>query len=147
MNLTRLFGVHFRSRLQAIYQWAEKQGLEFAAECHMDRITQTLKLLIIPKTIDQLGNLGSTCYRLNSIQISFLLEYYLPDHTEMPVSRDLIDSLVHLARTQADKSAHEEGLKIQLEEYAILGLPFLFPQDGYVVGEFLKISNRMTYIF
>jgi afadin len=32
MNLTRLFGVRFRSRLQEIYQWAEKQGLEFAAE-------------------------------------------------------------------------------------------------------------------
>jgi hypothetical protein len=142
MNLTRAFGVHFRSRLQAIYQWSEKQGLEFAAECHMDRITQTLKLLIIPKNIDQIGNLGSTCYKLNSIQISFLLEYYLPDHTEMPVSRDLIDSLVHLARTQADKSAQEEGVRIQLEEFAVLRLPFLFPQDGYVVGEFCTSSNH-----
>lgn len=98
MNLTRMFGVHFRSRLQSIYQWAEKQGLEFACECHMDRIAQTLKLLITPKTIDQIGNLGSTCYKLNSLQVQFLLEYYMPDHNEAPVSRELINSLTHLAQ-------------------------------------------------
>lgn len=144
MNLTRLFGIHFRSRLQAIYQWAEKQGLEFAAECHLDRITQTLKLLIIPKTIDQLANLGSTCYKLNSLQVGFLLEYYLPDHSEMPVSRELVENLVHLARMQADKSAQEEGLVIQLEEAATLGLPFLFPQDGFVVGKYGEGGQRHT---
>ncbi|KAI6182523.1 Afadin [Aphelenchoides bicaudatus] len=146
MNLTRMFGVRFRNRLQTIYQWAEKQGLEFAAECHMDRITQTLKLLILPKTIDQLGNLGSTCYKLNSIQISFLLEYYLPDHNEMPVSHKLIDNLVHLARTQADKSAQEEGVRIQLEEHSVLGLPFLFPQDGYVVDTQRGIPSDMLQL-
>jgi afadin len=114
--------------------WAEKQGLEFAAECHLDRIAQALKLLITPKTIDQLGNLGSTCYKLNSVQVSFLLEYYLPDHGEGQISRDLFENLVHLAQTQADRSTQEEGQRIQLEESATLGLPFLFPQDGYAIG-------------
>jgi hypothetical protein len=146
MNLTRIFGIHFRSRLQAIYQWAEKKGLEFSAECHMDRLAQALKILITPKTVDQLGILGSTCYKLNSIQVSFLLEYYLPDHNEMPVSRDLIDSLVHLAQTQADRSVHEEGQRVQLEEFPTLGLPFLFPQDGYVVENQRGIPSDMLQL-
>lgn len=146
MNLTRLFGVRFRSRLQAIYLWAEKQGLEFAAECHMDRIAQALKILTTPKTIDQLGTLGSTCYKLNSVQVSFLLEYYLPDHGESPMSRDLIENLVHLAQTQADRSAQEEGQRIQLEESPTLGLPFLFPNDGYVVDSQRGIPSDLLQL-
>lgn len=112
----------------------------------MDRIAQALKLLITPKTLDQLGNLGSTCYKLNSVQVNFLLEYYLPDHNEMPVSRDLIESLVHLAQTQADRSAQEEGQRIQLEESPTLGLPFLFPQDGYVVDSQRGIPSDMLQL-
>lgn len=112
----------------------------------MDRISQALKLLITPKSIDALGNLGSTCYKLNSLQVAFLLEYYLPDHNEMPVSRDLIESLVHLAQTQADRSAQEEGQRIQLEESTTLGLPFLFPQDGFVVETQRGIPNDLMQL-
>ncbi|VDD86768.1 unnamed protein product [Enterobius vermicularis] len=60
-----------RARLRAIHEWAEKQGLELAAVCHMDRIQQTATLLTIPKKMDQIANLGATCYKLNSIQVHF----------------------------------------------------------------------------
>lgn len=58
-----------RTRLGYISEWAYQQGLELAAECHMDRINQAVALLVIPKTVDQISNLGATCYKLNSIQV------------------------------------------------------------------------------
>lgn len=67
--LTKSFGIRLNKRLYLINIWAEKQGLEQAYECHMDRIQQAVNLLIIPKVIDQIANLGATCYKLNSLQV------------------------------------------------------------------------------
>ena len=67
--ISRAFGVTLRERLNRVNNWAEQQGLELAAECHMDRIQQTINFLVTPKTDDQMDSLGATCYKLNSIQV------------------------------------------------------------------------------
>lgn len=69
-HLSRAFGIRLRERLMHVNRWAEQQGLELAAECHMDRIQQAVNLLITPKTIDQIASLGATCYKLNGLQVS-----------------------------------------------------------------------------
>ena len=37
---TRAWGVKLRQRLERLQTWAESQGLELAAECHLARISQ-----------------------------------------------------------------------------------------------------------
>lgn len=54
----------------------------------------------------------------------------------MPIPRDLIENVHNLAARQADIIAVQDGTKVQLEETPHLQLPFLFPQDGFVVGKF-----------
>ena len=44
---TRMTGQRLIRRLQRIDLWAEKQGLELAAECHLARISQVYTCLIV----------------------------------------------------------------------------------------------------
>ena len=37
---TRSWGVRLRERLKRLQVWAESQGLELAAECHLARVSQ-----------------------------------------------------------------------------------------------------------
>ena len=41
----RSWGTRIRLRLSRVEAWAEKQGLELAAECHLARVTQAMNLL------------------------------------------------------------------------------------------------------
>ena len=78
-------------RLSLLQQWAEAQGLELAAECHLVRLSQAAQLIRADKstadqvitmimmtqlhivTLLQVANLSSVCCNLNSLQISRLL--------------------------------------------------------------------------
>ena len=81
-------------RLSLLQQWAEAQGLELAAECHLLRLSQAAQLIRADKsTADQVSevimlmclystlytlspqvaHLSSVCCNLNSLQISRLL--------------------------------------------------------------------------
>ena len=140
LYLSKQFGIRLRERVQLINRWAEQQGLELAAECHLDRLQQTINLLITPKTIDQIASLGATCYKLNSLQVRYLLENYVPEVGEPRASRELIDHVAGLAQGQADLMAQQDGQRVQLDENPQLQLPFVFPQDGYVVGEFYDLK-------
>uniref|UniRef100_A0A914Y3H7 Dilute domain-containing protein n=1 Tax=Panagrolaimus superbus TaxID=310955 RepID=A0A914Y3H7_9BILA len=142
--LSRQFGLHLRTRLQYICHWAEKQGLELAAECHLDRLQQTVNLLTTPKTIDQIASLGATCYKLNSLQVKYLLENYVPEVGEPRASRDLIMEVSRLAESQADVMSKQDGFPIQLEENPQLHLSFVFPSDGYFVEDFKGIPPEMS---
>jgi afadin len=42
---TRQWGLRLKARLGHIEEWAEKQGLELAADCHLSRIIQAAHLL------------------------------------------------------------------------------------------------------
>ncbi|KAE9555476.1 hypothetical protein FO519_001331 [Halicephalobus sp. NKZ332] len=144
LYLSKQFGIRLRERLQLINRWAEQQGLELAAECHLDRLQQTVNLLITPKTIDQIASLGATCYKLNSMQVRYLLENYVPEVGEPRASRDLIDHVAGLAQGQADVMAQQDGQRVQLDENPQLQLPFVFPQDGYIIETFHGIPADMS---
>jgi len=45
---TRATGQRLIRRLRRVNMWAEKQGLELAAECHLARISQVTKLALDP---------------------------------------------------------------------------------------------------
>lgn len=52
---SRSWGYRLGTRLQCIQQWAEKQGLELAAECHLDRIAQVCIGIVVVLIISGLG--------------------------------------------------------------------------------------------
>uniref|UniRef100_A0A0K0FP93 Afadin (inferred by orthology to a human protein) n=1 Tax=Strongyloides venezuelensis TaxID=75913 RepID=A0A0K0FP93_STRVS len=131
--LTRSWAIHLKERLSNINKWAESHGLELAFECHMDRIQQAVNLLITPKTIDQVAVLGATCYKLNSRQIEYLLRNYISEPSELPVTENIINDCIKLSQCQADESTKEEGLTVELLEERRLNVPFIFPQEGYIV--------------
>uniref|UniRef100_A0AAF5CY40 Afadin n=1 Tax=Strongyloides stercoralis TaxID=6248 RepID=A0AAF5CY40_STRER len=132
-HLTLSWAIHLKERLYHIYKWAENHGLELAVECHMDRIQQAVNLLTTPKTVDQVAVLGATCYKLNSRQVEYLLRRYISDVSETPVSESIINDCIKLSQSQADESAKEEGLPVELLEERRLNVPFMFPQEGYVI--------------
>lgn len=74
---SRNFGTKLFNRLRNLQAWAESQGLELAAECHLAKIVQCAHLLQAPKlTAEELANLSSTCFKLNSLQLRALLTQY-----------------------------------------------------------------------
>ncbi|KHN76981.1 Afadin [Toxocara canis] len=138
------FGVRLSTRLSSVHSWAKQQGMELPAICHMDKIQQAVNLLTTPKTLDDVTALGATCYKLNSVQVRFLLEHVILDVGEEPVNKELIESVVRLAETQADRMAMEDGVGVQLEENFFLQLPFLLPEDGYCSGVLYSVPPSVT---
>ena len=90
--------------------WAEKQGLELAADCHLARITQAAHLLQASKsTPEDIATLSSTCFKLNSLQLETLLSRYQPAEHEAPISGELIQTIVRVARNTVDQLTEKEG--------------------------------------
>ncbi|XP_012937979.1 afadin [Aplysia californica] len=129
---TRPWGVRLKSRLGSVEAWAEKQGLELAADCHLCRIIQAAHLLQAPKSsADDITNISSTCFKLNSMQLRALLTRYLPEPGEPHVSDTFIERVVSIAENMADELTRTDGREVRLEEDPDLHLPFLLPEDGY----------------
>lgn len=129
---TRVWGSRLKRRLGRVEAWAEKQGLELAADCHLSRIVQAAHLLQAPKSnSEDLASISSLCFKLNSLQLQTLLERYQPSEDEPLIPRELIESVVKVAENTADEQARSEGREIKLEEDSDLQLPFLLPEDGY----------------
>ncbi|XP_069950170.1 afadin-like isoform X2 [Cherax quadricarinatus] len=129
---TRVWGVRLKRRLARIELWAEKQGLELAADCHLARLSQAAMLLHSQKSApDDIATISSTCFKLNSLQLRALLEKYQPMQDEPKIPQDLIDNVVAVAESTADGLAREDGREVRLEEEIDLQLPFLLPEDGY----------------
>ena len=78
-------------------------------------------------------------------KVRYLLENYMGDIRagETPtVGREVVEHVVALARSQADKLGQKDGPSpLQLAESNCLQLPFLIPQDGYVVGGLLILAG------
>lgn len=129
---TRLWGLRLKKRFAQIELWAEKQGLELAAECHLSRIIQTAHLLQSSKSNpEDINSITSTCFKLNSLQLRAIFDQYELSPNEMPIPRDLIDSIIKVAESTSDELARNDGREIHLEEEPDLQLPFLLPEDGY----------------
>ncbi|KAM6968490.1 afadin [Tautogolabrus adspersus] len=126
------WGAALRQRLTAIEAWAERQGLELAADCHLGHIIQATMLLTMNKyTMQDVKDIQSTCFKLNSLQLKTLLAGYLYATNEPHIPPDLIDVVVTAAEVSADDMIRSEGRDIQLEECLDLHLPFLLPEGGY----------------
>ncbi|RMX59810.1 hypothetical protein pdam_00007299 [Pocillopora damicornis] len=129
---TRDWGYRLSRRLARVETWAQKQGLEMAAECHLCRVAQAAHLLQAPKNSHgDINSLSSACYKLNSVQLRALLENYRPAADELNIPRDLIDSVVAVAENTADEHIRNQGQAVTLEEDPQLQLPFLLPEDRY----------------
>ncbi|XP_008304631.1 afadin [Stegastes partitus] len=126
------WGAALRQRLTTIEAWAERQGLELAADCHLGHIIQATTLLTMNKYSTQdAKDIQSTCFKLNSLQLQTLLAGYLYATNEPHIPPDLIDAVVAAAEASADNLIRSEGRDIQLEESLDLHLPFLLPEGGY----------------
>ncbi|KAH6922155.1 hypothetical protein HPB50_009904 [Hyalomma asiaticum] len=131
--LCRPTGALLKRRLAHLVAWAEQQGLELAADCHLARLIQAAHLLAAPKAHPQhdLPLLADACFKLNSVQVRHLLERFQPLGPGDQVGPGLIDALVREARKGEDARLAEEGRPLQLAEEPQLALPFLLPEDGY----------------
>lgn len=126
------WGLRIKKRMARVEQWAEKQGLELAADCHLARVVQAAHLLLARKnTAEDIASVSSICFKLNSLQLKTLLNRYEPAPDEKPISREMIDTIVRVAENTVDEVTNQEGREIRLEEDFVLQLPFLLPEDGY----------------
>ncbi|XP_045862839.1 afadin isoform X12 [Meles meles] len=138
------WGAIIRQQLGHVEAWAEKQGLELAADCHLSRIVQATTLLTMDKyAAEDVPTVNSTCFKLNSLQLQALLQNYhcAPDEPFVPA--DLIENVVAVAENTADELARSDGREVRLEEDPDLQLPFLLPEDGYSCDVVRNIPNGL----
>ncbi|XP_053737059.1 afadin isoform X3 [Synchiropus splendidus] len=138
------WGAILRQQLSHIEAWAEKQGLELAADCHLSRIVQATTLLTMDKySMQDVQNIHNTCFKLNSLQLHALMNNYhcAPDEPYIPP--ELIDHVVAVAENTADELARSDGREVQLEEDPDLQLPFLLPEDGYSCDVVRSLPNGL----
>ncbi|XP_055010423.1 afadin [Boleophthalmus pectinirostris] len=117
------WGATLRHRLSPIEAWAERQGLELAADCHLGLITQATALLTLEPCV-QLQKAQSLCSRLRPAQIQALLQgsNYRPQQKD----NDWVAGLISAAQSSSDQSPD-----LPLEESLTLHLPLLLPEHGY----------------
>ncbi|XP_054910283.1 afadin isoform X11 [Poeciliopsis prolifica] len=138
------WGAILRQQLSHIESWAEKQGLELAADCHLSRIVQATTLLTMDKYSTQdVQNIHNTCFKLNSLQLHALMTNYRCAQDEPYIPPDLIDHVVAVAENTADELARSDGREVQLEEDPDLQLPFLLPEDGYSCDVVRHLPNGL----
>ncbi|TRY77377.1 hypothetical protein TCAL_03845 [Tigriopus californicus] len=126
------WGLRLKKRLSKIETWAERQGLELAADCHLARVVQAAHLLLARKnSAEDIASVSSICFKLNSLQLKTLLHKYEPEPNETPISNEMIDTIVRVAENTVDEMTNSEGREVRLEEDFVLQLPFLLPEDGY----------------
>jgi afadin len=83
---THRWGLKIKKRMGKVEQWAEKQGLELAADCHLARVVQAAHLLMARKnTAEDIASVSSICFKLNSLQLRMLLHKYEPSPDENPI--------------------------------------------------------------
>ncbi|XP_037949925.1 afadin isoform X2 [Teleopsis dalmanni] len=112
-------------RLQLLELWAERQGLELAADCHLAKINQCAQFLQAPKTsVEEIQQLACTCFRLNSLQMAALLQ-------QEKIPRNLVDTAIRMAESVADELTRADGREVRLEESPELHLALLLPDDGF----------------
>lgn len=113
------------ARLQLLDLWAERQGLELAADCHLAKLNQCAQFLQASKTsVEEIQQLTCSCFRLNSLQMAALLQ------TEK-ISRNLIDTAISMAESVADELTRADGRDVRLEDSPELHLALLLPDDGF----------------
>ncbi|CAG4937007.1 unnamed protein product [Colias eurytheme] len=123
-NVSARWGAALSARLALLAAWAERQGLELAADCHLARTHQAARLIQGEyRTAEEVRAALAACFKLNSVQVRALLAPLLPP--------DLLDAAVQHARALADELYRADGREIRLEENEWLGAALLIPGDGF----------------
>ncbi|XP_014324307.2 afadin-like [Xiphophorus maculatus] len=126
------WGAALRQRLTPIEAWAERQGLELAADCHLGHITQATTLLTMNKySASDAKDIQTSCFKLNSLQLRMLMDGYMYGPSEPQIPPDLTDAVAKAAKASADSLIHSDGGALRATESLDLLLPFLLPQGGY----------------
>lgn len=120
------WGLRFSNRLAMIRGWAEKQGLEQAADFHLARVFQVTVFLswqypqrITPQDVREVCD---KCDRLNPVQLRALLQRYQPEQQNLiNIIRNIVFSMDY----------SYVASEYPLEEDFELKMPFLIPDDGY----------------
>ena len=92
---------------------------------------------------DDITNISSTCFKLNSMQLRALLTRYIPEPDEPGVSSAFVERVVSIAENMADELTRTDGREVRLEEDNDLHLPFLLPEDGYSCDTIRGIPNGL----
>ncbi|XP_039748543.1 afadin isoform X2 [Pararge aegeria] len=118
------WGAALSARLALVAAWAERQGLELAADCHLARTHQAARLISgAYRNAEEVCSALGACFKLNSVQVRALLAPLLPP--------ELVDAAVAHARSRADELYRADGREITLEESVWLGAALLIPGDGF----------------
>ena len=115
--------------------------------CFRNRLSifQAAHLLEAPKSNpDDIANISSTCFKLNSLQLRALLESYMPAPGEPHIPGELLQRVVAVAQSMSDELLRSEGREVRLEEDPDLQLPFLLPEDGYSCDIVKGVPNGLT---
>lgn len=106
---------------------------------------QAAHLLESPKNSEEdITNISSSCFKLNSLQLRALLENYIPMHGEPHVPPALIGRLIRIAQDTADEMIRSDGRDVRLDEEPDLQLPFLLPEDGYSCDIVKGVPNGLA---
>ncbi|KAJ2939621.1 hypothetical protein O0L34_g14338 [Tuta absoluta] len=118
------WGAALSARLAQLAAWAERQGLELAADCHLARTHQAARLIQGEyRTAEEARAALAACFKLNSVQVHALLAPLL--------APDVLDAAVQHARALADELCRADGRQIVVEESSWLGTALLVPGDGF----------------
>ncbi|CAH2075120.1 unnamed protein product, partial [Iphiclides podalirius] len=118
------WGAALSGRLALLAAWAERQGLELAADCHLARTHQAARLIQGEyRTAEEVRAALSACVKLNSVQVRALLAPIAPP--------ELVEAAVAHARALADELYRADGREIRAEESRWLGAALLIPGDGF----------------
>ncbi|CAF1359330.1 unnamed protein product, partial [Adineta ricciae] len=139
------WGERFSMRLKSISTWAQRQGLEFPFECHLMKVNQLCSLLKSSKCdvndVQQL--LLNNPWKINSLQVKYVLHHYVSDENELPISNDFGQALIAAAQKYADESIHRQGLVVQLAEETDVDVPVILPEDGYTFESLNGIPQQL----
>ncbi|XP_072940434.1 afadin isoform X3 [Epargyreus clarus] len=118
------WGAALSARLALLAAWAERQGLELAADCHLARTHQAARLIQGEyRTAEEARAALEGCCKLNSVQVRALLA---------PLAApDALDAAVAHTRASTDELYRADGREIRLEESMWLGAALLIPGDGF----------------
>ncbi|UJR35275.1 hypothetical protein I4U23_028039 [Adineta vaga] len=142
---SHFWGEKLSVRLKSISDWAQRQGLELASDCHLTKVNQICLLLQNNKRdthdVQQLISINN--FKLNSIQVKQILNNYVLNRNEAPISSTFSQALLAATYKHVDENLRREGVLVQLAEEPELNLPFLLPEDGYTCENLRSIPQQL----
>ena len=98
-------------------------------------------------TMNDVQDIRSSCFKLNSLQLHALLTRYQLEPNEKLIPSQLINQVVMFAKEHADQLTREDGREVTLDEDPDLQLPFLLPEDGYTSDVLRGVPGILSIYF